>query len=93
MGQSNKELKKPQNQMYESCRKAWMKILHNKNKLITYSLSHIFDSGVCYFTQEVINKKIIKKLLVWNFVPFHSSYCINFERNIVKKTLDDLNHK
>ena len=69
---------------------------------MNYRLSHTIDSGVCYFTQEVLRlkKREMKwneKLLVWNFAPFHTSYYIwlllNFGRNIVKKKLDSLTHK
>ena len=29
-----------------------------QKKVMNYRLSHTFDSEVCYFTQEVLNKKI-----------------------------------
>ena len=44
---ATKNVKKPQNQMCESCRKAWFKIFVKQNRNI-FGFSHTFDSEVCY---------------------------------------------
>ena len=63
-------------------------------------VSHVekLELRFLHITHLILGFAILhKKLLVWNFVPFHSSYCIwlllNFGRNIVKKKLDSLTHK
>ena len=44
---ATKNVKKPQSQMCESCKKAWFNIFVKQNRSI-FGFSHTFDSEVCY---------------------------------------------
>ena len=48
---ASNNVKKPQSQMCESCRKNWFKIFVKQNWNI-FGLSHTFDSVVCYCTNK-----------------------------------------
>ena len=67
---ATKNVKKPQSQTFESCRKAWFKIFVKQNRFI-FCFNHTFDSEVCYCTKWIWTKKRkLDKLYKWQSHQF-----------------------